>query len=270
MRIQDEHSIEQCASANIEVAKILATAGALCVYGGSSRIHTGVSLIVDATVTAQIGQAHLALLENLPQEDMYNVSITEPLHIHLARTEIDFDIVLQDLTRHLLYLYSALHNLHLSYARYQAAKNTLDATYLDAQSEIFQDARTFAKLQRQAIWRHLMLCTHLHTDVLMSASRVNLLWHKFKQQLPNQSIFTSHEVSEVVTTIWHDNARQIATYNLAAFGIHSPPEILNTLNRQPSIPRPTLLLDNQWHKCMTQLEQSYQQSLETFYNAEDE
>lgn len=270
MRIEDEHKIEQCACVNIEAAKILATAGALCVYGGSNRIHTGVNLIVDATVTAQIGQAYMALLENLPQEDMYNVSITEPQYLHLPRTEIDFDIVLQDLSRHLLYLYSALHNLHLSYARYQAAKNTLDATYQDSQSEIFQDARTFTTLQRQAIWRHLMLCTHLHNDVLMSASRVNLLWHKFKQQLPNQSIFTSHEVSEVVTTVWHENAQDIAMYNLPAFGIHSPPEILNTLSHQPSIPRPVLLLDNQWHKCMAQLEQSYQQALETFYNAEDE
>ncbi|GCE27025.1 hypothetical protein KDA_25090 [Dictyobacter alpinus] len=270
MKIQDEQKIEQCAFANTDIATALAVAGTLCAYGGSSRIRTGVNLMIDATIATQIGQAYTALMQEFPQEDIYNVSITEPVHLQLTNAEGDFDIILQDFTRHLLYLYSALHNLHLSYARYQAAKNTLDDTYHNpAQSEVFQDARTFATLQRQAIWRHLMLCSHLHTDVLMSASRVNLLWHKFKQQLPNQSIFTSHEVSEVVTMIWHDNAQEIAEYNLAAFGIQSPPEILNLLRNQPTLQRPILLLDNQWHKYMSQLEQSYQQTLDTFYNDED-
>ncbi|GCE19409.1 hypothetical protein [Dictyobacter kobayashii] len=270
MRIQDEQKVQQCALANIEASLTLATAGTLCVYAGSSRIRAGINLIVESTVVAQIAQAYDNLVSEPPHEDMYNVAITEPVRLTLTPTEVDFEIVLQDLTKHLLYLYSALRNLQLSYARYQAARETMDTSYQNPSSEIFQDARVFATLQRQAIWRHLMLCINLHNDTLMSASRVNLLWHKFKQQLPNQSTFSSHEIIEVITTVWQENAPEIAEYNLPAFGIKTPLAILDLLAIQPAQHRPILLLDNNWHKSMAQLEQVYHQTLETFYDDEGE
>lgn len=270
MRIQDEQKVQQCALANTEASLTLATAGTLCMYAGSDKIGAGINLIVESVAAAQIVQAYNNLITEPQHEDMYNVAMTEPIRLLLTPTEIDFEIVLQDLTKHFLYLHSALRNLQLSYARYQAAKQTVDATYQNPQSEIFQDARVFATLQRQSIWRHLMLCSHLHTDTLMSASRVNLLWHKFKQQLPNQSTFSSHEILEMVTTVWQENAKEIAEYKLPAFNIDNPSAMLNLLAAQPRLQRPMLLLNGHWHKSMSQLEQVYHWTLETFYQDEDE
>ncbi|GCE05371.1 hypothetical protein [Dictyobacter aurantiacus] len=268
MRIQDEQKVQQCALANTEASLTLATAGTLCMYAGSDKIGAGINLFVESVVAAQLVQAYNNLIGEPQQEDMYNVAMTEPIRLQLTPTEIDFEIVLQDLSRHLLYLHSALCNLQLSYARYQAARQTLDVLYQSPQSSIFQDAHTFATLQKQSIWRHLMLCAHLHTDILMSASRVNLLWHKFKQQLPNQNVFSSHEILEMLTTVWRENAKEIAEYKLPAFSIHNPSALLNLFSTQTQLQRPTLLLDGNWHKSMSQLEQIYQQTLEAFYQDE--
>ncbi|GHO87996.1 hypothetical protein [Dictyobacter formicarum] len=270
MRIQDEQKVQQCALANAEASLTLVTAGTLCVYAGSDKIGAGINLIVESVAAAQIAQAYNSLITELQHEDMYNVAMTEPIRLQLTPTEVDFEIVLQDMTKHFLYLHLALRNLQLSYARYQAAKQTMDAMYQNPQSEIFQDAQFFATLQRQSIWRHLMLCAHLHTDTLMSASRVNLLWHKFKQQLTNQQIFSNHEIHATVNTIWQKNAKEIAEYKLSAFSIDNPSAMLNLLTAQPRLQRPMLLLNDHWHKSMSQLEQTYQQTLETFYQDGEE
>ncbi|GCF09697.1 hypothetical protein [Dictyobacter arantiisoli] len=269
MEIQDPERFQQCAAASAASARTLATAGVLCIYAGAENTGSGVNLLLNSTVLAQIAQAYTNLANNPSQEDMYNIAITEPIQISLPVTEIEFEIVLEDLTKHLLYLYSALHNLHLSYARFQSAKVALNQNQQDQYSSIYQDARLFAVLQRQTIWRHLMLCLHLHTDVLMDASRVNLLWHKFKQGLPNQSIFSSHEIREVITDTWKEQAKAIASYNLMAFGIETPPAILQLLQQQETIARPVLLLDNQWHKNIAQLEQTYYETINTFYDQEN-
>lgn len=270
MKIEDDQGVRQCAIASAEVASILATAGTLCVYGGSDCIGAGVNLIVDATVTADIAQAYTNLMDYQPQEDIYTVALTEPIQITPTPTDIDFEIVLQDLSKHLLFLHAALRNLQRSYARYQGTQISLEGNNTNPHNEMYQDTHLFAVLQRQAIWRHLMLCAQLHTDVLMSASRVNLLWHKFRQRLPNQNVFTSHEIGRVISDTWQVRTQDIAKYHLTAFGIHMPPTILEKVRQQASFQKPILLLDNQWHKSMSQLEQSYQQTLHTFYSDTDE
>jgi hypothetical protein len=115
---------------------------------------------------------------------MYDVEYTEPVEITLAPSTNEFQAVLQDFTTCLLSLRVALRNVHLSYVRLQATDVALKDNSSDQEGAIYQDAKLFSSLQRQALWRNLTLCRRLQEDLLFSAPRVNVLWHQSEAGSP--------------------------------------------------------------------------------------
>jgi hypothetical protein len=161
----------------------------------------------------------------------------------------------------------ALRNLHLSYVCAQATEAALDSHRGDPQGAEYQDAQLFHTLHRQAIWRNLVLCNHLHHELLLSAPRVNLLWHRYKLQLPGESRLHEQEVSEIFTTIWQERASEIAAYQLAAFGVDGFNAALQVIRQQGQLTDPALLLDEPWHKQLQLLSLSFQHALNDFYSS---
>jgi hypothetical protein len=165
-------------------------------------------------------------------------------------------------------LNGALRDLHRSYVRAQATEAALDSHRSDPQGAEYQDAQLFHTLHRQAIWRNLVLSNYLHHELLLSAPRVNLLWHRYKLQLPGESRLHEHEVDEIFTTIWQERASDIAAYNLTAFGVDGFNAALQVLRQRGQLTDPALLLDEQWHKQLQLLSLSFQQALDDFYTHE--
>src|SRR6266566_5159733 len=135
----------------------------------------------------------------------------------------------------------------------------------DPEGALYQDARLFSALQQQAIWRNLSLCKRLHDEILFSAPRVNMLWHRYKRGLPHQSRFSPQEVSETFTATWKERSSDIKHYQLPAFAITGFGAVLQILEHKGQLANPALLMDEGWHKSMYQLTRSFQHSLDTFY-----
>lgn len=188
MNITDEQKLrmQACAAATANTTTVLAAAGTLCVYAGADAVNTGITLLVSSACTGAMVEAYANLANDLPQGDMYDVEYTEPIAVVLPKPSVDFGAVLQDFAKRLLLLVAALHNLHLSYVRAQATEAAIANNRGDPQGAE-QDAQLFHTLHLQAIWRNLALSNRLHNELLLSAPRVNMLWHHYKLQHPQTS-----------------------------------------------------------------------------------
>ena len=270
MKILDEQKqrIQACATATADLSVLLAVAGTLCLYAGGEAIDSSVTLVVGSAAAGEMAQAYADLASDLAPGDMYDVEYTEPVELTLAPSSKEFQAVLKDFTIGLLSLRAALRNVHLSSVRSQATEVALEENSSNQEGAIYQDAKLFSALQRQALWRNLTLCRRLQDDALFRAPRLNMLWHQFKLRLPLQDRLSNQEVSEILTTIWQDHARDIATYQLPAFGITGLTATLNVLQQKGQLTSPALLLDEQWHKSVQVLTRSFQQVLNNFYASE--
>lgn len=257
-----------CAEATANTTSALAAAGTLCVYAGASAVDTGVTLLISAACTGEMIAAYTNLANDLPQGDMYDVAYTDPVEVVLPRLLVEFGAVLQDVAKRLLLLNVALRDLHRSYVRAQATEAALESNRGDPQGAEYQDAQLFHTLHRQTIWRNLVLCNYLHHELLSSAPRVNILWHRYKLALPGESRLHEHEVDEIFTNVWRDRASDIAAYNLTAFGVDGFNAALQVIRQKGQLADPTLLLDEQWHKQLQLLSLSFQQALDDFYTHE--
>jgi hypothetical protein len=267
VKITDEQKqrLLACAAATATTTSALAAAGTLCIYAGASAVDTGVTLLISSACTGEMIEAYTNLAYDLPQGDMYDVEYTEPVEVVLPKPLVEFGAVLQDFAKRLLLLNMALRNLHLSYVRAQATEAVLESNRGDPQGGEYQDAKLFHTLHRQATWRNLVLCNHLHHELLSSAPRVNLLWHRYKLQLPRESRLNEQEVDEIFTTIWQERASDIAAYKLAAFGVDGFTAALQVIRQKGQLTDPALLLDEPWHKYLQLLSLSFQQALDDFY-----
>jgi hypothetical protein len=267
MKITDEQKqrVHVCAATTADLSVLLAVAGTLCMYAGADAIDSGVTLVVGSAAAGEMAQAYADLASDLAPGDMYDVEYTEPVEIMLAPPANEFQAALQSFTMCLLSLRAALRNVHLSYVRLQATDAALKDNSSDPEGAIYQDAKLFSSLQRQALWRNLTLCKRLQEDLLFSAPRVNMLWHQFKLRLPSQDRLSNQEVSEIVTTIRQDRAEDIATYQLTTFGITGLTATLHLLKQKGQLTDPALLLDEQWHKSVQLLTRAFQHVLDNFY-----
>ena len=234
-------------------------------YEQGSAIDTGVALLISAACTGDMSAAYTNLAGDLPQGDMYDVEYTEPVEVVLPHPLTEFEAVLQDVARRLLSLNLALRNLHLSYVRAQATEAALDTHRADPQGAEYQDAQTFHTLHRRAIWRNLALSNHLHHKLLLSAPRVNLLWHRYKLQLPGDSRLSEQDVSEIFTNVWRDQGAEIAAYQLTFFGINDFNAALQVIRQKGQLADPAILFDEPWHQQLQLLSLSFQHALDNFY-----
>jgi hypothetical protein len=251
------------ATANMTAA--LAAAGTLCVYAGANDVDTGVILLICSACSGETIASYTNLASDLPQGDMYDVEYTEPVEVAPSHPITEFDAVLQDFAKRLLLLNAALRNLHLSYVRAQATEAALEDHREDPQGAEYQDAQLFHTLHQQATWRNLALSNHLYQELLLSAPRVNMLWHRHKLQLPRESRLSAQDVSEIFTTIWQDRASEIAAYQLTAFGVDGFNAALEVIKEKGQLTDPAILLDEPWHKQLQLLSRSFQRALDDFY-----
>jgi hypothetical protein len=265
---EQKQRLLECATATANTTPNLATAGTLCIYAGASAVDLGVALLISSATIGEMSTGYTNLATDLPQGDMYDVEYTEPVQVVLPKPLIEFGAVLQDFAKRLLLLNVALRNLHLSYVRAQATEAVLDSHRDDPQGAEYQDAKLFHTLHRQAIWRNLALCNHLHQELLLSAPRVNLLWHRYKLQLPVESRLQEQDVNEIFATIWQERASDIAAYQLAAFGVNGFTTVVQVIKQKGQLTDPALLLDEPWHKQLQLLTLSFQHALDDFYTNE--
>jgi len=270
VKITDEQKqrVLACAAATANTTSALAAAGTQCIYAGASAIDNGVTLLISSACTGEMIEAYTNLANDLPQGDMYDVEYTEPVEVVLPKPLVEFGAVLQDFAKRLLLLNVALRDLHLSYVRAQATEAALESNRGDPQGAEYQDAKLFHTLHRQAIWRNLVLSKHLHHELLTSAPRVNILWHRYTLHLPGESRLNEHEVDEIFTNIWQERASDIAAYKLAAFGVHDFNAALQVIRQKGQLTYPAIFLDEQWHKQLHLLSLSFQQALDDFYTHE--
>jgi hypothetical protein len=260
--------IQQCAIATADLSARLAAAGVLCFYAGSDAIDISVPLLVASATAGEMAEAYADLAREIPPGDMYDVEYTEPVKLKLPSPSSELEGLLQAFTRRLLLLRVALRNLRLSTERFYATKVAMEQNRGDPEGALYQDARLFSTLQRQAIWRNLSLCKLLHDEMLLSAPRINMLWHLYKKGLPNQSRFTPQEVSETFTATWKERSSDINNYQLSAFDVSGFGAVLQIVEHKGQLADPALLMDEAWHKSMYQLSRSFQQNLDTFYSNE--
>lgn len=267
MKITNEQKLrlQACTAATANTTVVLAAAGTLCVYAGAGAVDTGITLLVSSACTGAMVEAYANLANDLPQGDMYDVEYTETIAVVLPKPSIEFGAVLQDFAKRLLLLNAALCNLHLSYVRAQATEAALASNRGDPQGAEYQDAMLFHTLHLQAIWRNLALSNRLHSELLLSAPRVNMLWHHYKLQLPQESRLSEQEVYEIFTNVWQERANDIAAYKLTAFGIDGFNSVLQLIRQKGQLTDPAILLDAHWHKQLQLLSLSFQQALDSFY-----
>ena len=270
MKITTEQNqdIRECATATADLSARLAVAGVLCFYAGSGAIDVSIPLLIGSVAAGEIAEAYAALAREIPPGDMYDVEYTEPVKLELPPSHNEMEGVLQDFTGRLLLLRVALRNLHLSYGRFYATRVALEQNRDDPEGALYQDARLFSALQQQAMWRNLSLCKRLHDEILFSAPRVNMLWHRYKVRLPNQSRFSAQEISEVFTATWKERSSDIKNYQLPTFAITGFQAVLQILEHKGQLTNPALLIDERWHKSVYWLTRSFQHSLDTFYTDE--
>jgi hypothetical protein len=270
MRITDEQKqrIQACAAATTNTTTTLAAAGTLCVYAGADAVDNGITLLVSSACTGAMVTAYTNLVNDLPDGDMYDVKYTEPVNVSLPKPLDEFGAILQDFARRLLLLNAALHNLHLSYMHAQATENALASHRDHSQGAEYQDTQLFHTLHQQAIWRNLVLCKHLHNELLLCTPGINMLWHRYKLRLPRDNRLSEHEIYEVFSSIWHDRASDIAAYKLIAFDVDDFNPALQIIRQKEPLTEPAILLDEQWHKHLQLLSLSFQQTLDTFYTPE--
>jgi hypothetical protein len=265
---EQKQRLHEMAAATANTTAALAAAGTLCVYAGASAVDLGVALLISSVCTAEMSAAYTNIATDLPQGDMYDVEYTEPIVVVLPHPLTEFDAVLQEVARRLLLLTVSLRNLHLSYVRAHATEAALDNHRSDPQGAEYQDARLFHTLHLQATWRNLALCNHLQQELLVSAPRVNLLWHRYKLQLPEESRLPEQDVSEIFTAIWQDRAGEIAAYQLTAFGITGFNAVLQVIGQKGQLTDPVILFDELWHKQLHLLSLAFQHALDAFYAPE--
>jgi len=261
---QHQH-MQQCATATADLSARLAAAGVVCFYAGSDAIAISVPLLIGSATAGEMAKVYADLAREIPPGDMYNVEYTEPVKLELPPPSGELEYLLQDFTSRLLLLSVALRNLHLSSERFCATNVALEQNRDDPEGALYQDARLFSALQQQAIWRNLSLCKRLHDEILFSAPRVNMLWHRYKMGLPHQSRFSLQEVSETFTATWKERSSDIKHYQLPAFAITGFGAVLQILEHKGQLANPALLMDERWHKSTYQLTRSFQHSLDTFY-----
>jgi hypothetical protein len=264
---QHQH-MQQCATATADLSARLAAAGVVCFYAGSDAIAISVPLLIGSATAGEMAKVYADLAREIPPGDMYDVEYTEPVKLELPPPSSELEYLLQDFTSRLLLLRVALRNLHLSSERFCATNVALEQNRDDPEGALYQDARLFSALQQQAIWRNLSLCKRLHGEILFSAPRVNMLWHRYKMGLPNQSRFSPQEVSETFTATWKERSSDIKHYQLPAFAITGFGAVLQILEHKGQLANPALLMDERWHKSTYQLTRSFQHSLDTFYSKE--
>src|SRR5258707_5028358 len=260
--------MQQCATATADLSARLAAAGVVCFYAGSDAIAISVPLLIGSATAGEMAKVYADLAREIPPGDMYDVEYTEPVKLELPPPSSELEYRLQDFTSRLLLLRVALRNLHLSSERFCATNVALEQNRDDPEGALYQDARLFSALQQQAIWRNLSLCKRLHDEILFSAPRVNMLWHRYKMGLSNQSHFSPQEVSETFTATWKERSSDIKHYQLPAFAITGFGAALQILEHKGQLANPALLMDERWHKSMYQLTRSFQHSLDTFYSKE--
>ncbi len=255
-----------CAVTTTNLCASLALAATLSIDAGSNADAAALTLLVGSVVTAEMVKAYTALTNNGLQEDMYDVQYAEPITTPLLQDALVFETVLKNFTTDLLQLNTALHLVHLSYNRLQATMEAFENNHNDAEGALFLDAQLFSTLQRQALWRNLKLCTMLHENLLLLTPCINLLWHQFRLRVPSQARFNKHDVSETLTDIWQARSQDIATYRLNDFGITDCTAMLQIIEQQEVLMDPTLLIQDEWHKSIFLLTQSFQHALDTFYS----
>ena len=256
----------QCALATTNLSASLALAATLCIDAGSNADDAALTLLVGSVVTAEMVKAYTALTNNGPQEDMYEVQYTEPITTALLQDALVFETVLKSFITGLLQLNTALRLLHLSYGRLSATVEEFENNRNDPEGALFLDAQLFSTLQRQALWRNLKLCILLHNDLLLLTPCVNLLWHQFRLRVPSQARFNEHDMRETLTNTWQVRTQDIDTYHLSAFGITSYTAMLQIIKQQGALMDPVLLIQDEWHKSISLLTQSFQHALDTFYS----
>ena len=255
-----------CASTATNLCASLALAATLCIDAGSNADDAALTLLVGSVVTAKMVKAYTTLTNNGSQEDMYEVQYAEPITTPLQQDTLVFETVLKNFATDLLQLNTVLHLVHLSYNRLQAIMEAFEDNHNDVEGALFLDAQLFSTLQRQALWRNLKLCTMLHNDLLLLTPCVNLLWHQFRLRVPSQARFNKHDVSETLTDIWRARSQDIASYHLNDFGITDCTAMLQIIEQQEVLTDPVLLIQDEWHKSIFLLTQSFQHALDTFYS----
>src|SRR5260370_25171094 len=213
-----------------------------------------------------MAKAYADLAREIPPGDMYDVEYTEPVKLELPPPSSELEHLLQRFSGRLLLLRVALRNLHLSSERFCAINLALEQNRDDPEGALYQDARLFSALQQQAIWRNLSLCKRLHDEILFSAPRVNMLWHRYKMGLSNQSHFSPQEVSETFTATWKERSSDIKHYQLPAFAITGFGAALQILEHNGELANPALLIAETGHKSMYQLPRSFHHTLAPFYS----
>lgn len=256
---------QRCAQATTNLSASLALAATLCIDAGSDA---AIALLIGSVAAAEMVGAYTDLTHDGPQENMYEVQYTKPVTPPSSQAILTFETVLQDFTTGLLQLNIALHHVSLSYGRLHATMEACENNQHEPESELFQDAQLFSTLQRQALWRNLKLCTTLSNNLLLLTPCVNVLWHQFRLRIPSQAHFSEHAVRETLTTIWQVRAQDIATYPLSASGITDCTSMLHIL-MQPgrTLTDPIILIQEEWHQCISLLTQSFQHALDTFYSS---
>jgi hypothetical protein len=260
--------MQQCATATADLSARLAATGVACFDAGSGAIAISVPLLIGSATAGEMTEAYADLAREIPPGDIYDVEYTEPVKLGLPLPSGELEHLLQDFTSRLLLLRVALRNLHLSSERFCATNVALEQHRDDPEGALYQDARLFSALQQQAIWRNLSLCKRLHDEILFSAPRVNMLWHRYKMGLPTQSHFSPQEVSETFIATWKERSSDIKHYQLPAFAITGFGAVLQIVEHKGQLANPALLMDERWHKSMYQLTRSFQHSLDTFYSKE--
>jgi hypothetical protein len=250
-------------------ARKLASASALCIYGGADTISAGAYLMVAAWTYAALDALFAPLtadqVANVSPADMYTVTLfTEP-NIKLATSERPLTGALQKLSWHLLTFYASQHALKWTRTRLQVIDNLL-RTNPDTLEEEIQDAHIYAPLQQQTIWYHLNITVDALTTILQSTAPINVMWHQTLTQLPNQNFFTTQNVCQTLRDIWKQNVEDIQAYRIPEFGIDNPDTLLTLLQQQQQLTRPLFIFDEAIHRALYQQRQEYQHQIATFYS----
>lgn len=261
--------LQNCAATNATLSARLACAGTLCIYEGAEMLNAGIPLLVASVASAATSAEFAHLSKDTSPSDMYDVAYTEPITFGHVSSETAFEDIFRSFAQRLLQFKIVLNNIQRSYTRLHSTEQALQSNKGDPNSGAYLDASMFSTLHLQALWRDLALCEQLLAQLLVSAPRVNIYWHRAQQRLPTQENFGYHEIEEIFTTIWRDQRSIIAAYQLPAFQINGPEVALKLLSLQQRFAFPPLLLDTSWHKSTYHLSRSLRQRLGSFYEQQD-
>ncbi|GHO46547.1 hypothetical protein KSX_47100 [Ktedonospora formicarum] len=232
-------------------------------------LNAGIPLLMGSVASAAICEEQSHLPDKVTPIEMYDVAYTEPVIFAKVSSETPFESVFRPFTQMLLQLKSTLYNYHLSLIRLNATEQEMQTNLSDPNSGEYQDASMFSILHIQALWRNLDLSSQLLMRLLTGAPRVNISWHRARQHIPMQQRFNFPDISKIITNIWKDQSKIVATYQLPAFKIDGPEMVLKLLSMRKDLTTPSLLIDNQWHRSNFMLRQELSQSIEHFYESQE-